>query len=839
MLVDMSIPDPDVILEDVPENFEKYRENWRATYEDKFRSVMQKANSDTFSLIVQLSPVDEDSTNSLFEDILRNRKQSALLYTIYRFISGKKLSVRDLADKKGETIGRGEEYAYVLKKIANGDHDFLYKLNLYNDWTASSDVFAYAVEDRVPEDYMQILEDEFSAIKYTLARKTRSSFYTHDERDRIEIQDGHLLNIDRQTSDQAKRDWSGRQRRRNISNVFVEIDEGRDRIRIATSNTNIRETLRDKLQDVLDVFLYDLETDVSKADIDKSKFESELSDDSESSARILAAEFERSNVSPALPIKISKKSYNRDVRPIIKSMEPEIITVELDNVSKLWAEVEGQEGTINFEQSLQQGFFRLDSNVDSQREHFQQIFRERFSEIFGVPVDKKIPLHWVTGDRESFIASILKNPSEYDSRRFPNQDLTEELEGLGIIDRRTVIQKKCIDCGKKDHRSLQECQSCGGNLQEVARYRVPRTSKPGIREFIKKILDREGIDYLSKHTEKIFRTEYEFLRVRVRGKEVDIHLNTTDVNLTEKAVEHLQKSLNPVLVVNPGEVKNMHLMDEGLTSTLDLAELVDLELAGDLPNDYIRTELETVARSTEELASSNARTAFENMTDMVSKPDSTDSIQFEQEIFHIFNQIVPNTQQWGSKRQGNVPDGFSELIFDTQQGTYFRSFTYDSKFTEDSDLKLDTDETRRLRGYVHRIINSEEFKSTKSELGQFIVITNAGDGGMNVVAERLNKMDKWDGYPVFMHASFPMALHVVYNENVELIRNNVDEFYEQLYRTLNGGNLYQTEQDDVEFYVSLSDEDVESLMDNFSANISDSGLQIDELREFLESDIFP
>lgn len=835
----MSIPDPDVILEDVPENYEKYREDWRASYEGKFRSVMQKADSDTFSLIVQLSPVDEDSSDSLFEDILRNRKRSALLYTIYQFISGKKLAVRGLADKKGETIGKGEEFAYILGKIADGDHDFLYKLNLYNDWTASSDVFAYAVEDEVPADYMRTIENEFSAIRYTLARKTRSDNYTHDERDKIELENGCLLNINRQTSDQAKRDWSGRQRRRNVSNVFVEMSEERDRIRIATSNTNIRETLRDKLQDVLDVFLYDLEIDVSKADVDKSQFESELVEDSDDSLRILAAEFERSNVSPALPVKISKKSYNRDIRPIIQSMEPEIISVELDNVSKLWAEVEGQEGTINFEQSLQQGFFRLDSNVDSQREQLQRVFRERFGEIFGVPVDKKIPLHWVTGDRQSFIASILKNPSEYDSRRFPNQDLTKKLEDLGIIDRRIVIQRKCVDCEKKDNRPFDECRSCGGDLQEVARYRVPRTSKPGIREFIKKILKREDTEYLSKHIEKIFQTEYEFLRVRVQAKEVDIHLNTKDVNLTENAVEHLQKSLNPVLVVNPGEVKNMHLMDEGLTSTLDLAELIDLELAGDLPNDYISRELEKVARSTEELASSNARTAFENMVQIVSEPDRPDSIQFEQEFFHLFNQIIPNTQQWGSKRQGNVPDGFSEVIFDTQQGTYFRSFTYDSKFTEDANLKLDTDETRRLRGYVHRIIGSEEFTSTKSKLGQFIVITNAGDGGMRVVAERLNKMNKWEGYPVFMHASFPMALHVAYNENVDLIRNNLDEFYEQLYRVMNGGKLYQTEKDNLEFYVSLSDKDVETLMRNFSENISDSGLEISELREFLEKDIFP
>ena len=140
---------------------------------------------------------------------------------------------------------------------------------MYDVWTASSDVFAYAVEDEVPTNYLQTIENEFSAIRYTLARKTRSNNYTHDERDQIELENGHLLNVSRQTSDQAKRDWSGRQRRRNVSNVFIEVNEKRNRIRIATSNTNIRETLRDKLQDVLDVFLYDLETDVSKGDVKK------------------------------------------------------------------------------------------------------------------------------------------------------------------------------------------------------------------------------------------------------------------------------------------------------------------------------------------------------------------------------------------------------------------------------------------------------------------------------------------------------------------------------------------------------------------------------------------
>lgn len=838
----MAAPALEDILDGVEVNYQKIRENWSASYKEKFKNLMQKSDQETLEYITHLCGVDLKNTNTLYQDIFRNRDRAILLYAIYNVVSGKKLSVRDLAEKKGDEVVKGTEYRYVLKQIVEGDSDFVYKVEIYSEWSKLSDVYVYEVENSLPDDCHEQIESSIQDIKQTLARKTRYNYYNHDDRDTIEYDNGALFNISRQTSDQARRDFTGTQRRRNLSNIFIELTNADGKVRIGTSNTNIRNVLRNSIQDCLNIYLVDLETNVERNEVDKEKFSNQITadvDDTDES-RVLAGEFKRTNISPSSPIKLSKQSYGRDIRPLIRSLAPDVISPDVDNVRKLWLELDGQPGKINFEQSVEAGFFRLDTDIDTQRDRIEEKFRNEFSERFGIPPDKKIPLHWITGNRRAAISSILKNPSSYNSREYPNQDLVNHLSDLGVVDLQEATPHRCEDCGKRYPNRTNECASCGGELKLVARYTVPQVSKTGVREYMKKLFEREGLEYLGKQTEKVYRTEYEFLRVQGESKKVDIHLNTDDVNLTSNAVKLLKKSLNPVVIINPGEVKNTALMDEAPVAKLDLAKIIDGHLSGDLPGDYISKAVHKVERSSQKRIANNANSAYERLKEVIRSPSKSDADQFEQELFHIINQIVPTTQQWGDKRNGNIPDGFAELFFKTGQGRYQKAITYDAKFTTTGEFHLDTDETRRLRDYVHRIIEFEEFKSSKTDLSHFIVITNIRDeGNMNVVAERLNKMMKWNGYPVYMHVDFILALHIMYNENLEAIQNNSNEFYTELYRTLNGGKLYQTEFDDQDSYISLDGADVEDMVSRFNENSENSFLDIDSLREFLEKDIFP
>jgi len=82
------------------------------------------------------------------------------------------------------------------------------------------------------------------------------------------------------------------------------------------------------------------------------------------------------------------------------------------------------------------------------------------------------------------------------------------------------------------------------------------------------------------------------------------------------------------------------------------------------------------------------------------------------------------------------------------------------------------------------------------------------------------------------------ALHITFNDNVRLIRRNIQEFYHQFYLVLNSGKYYHQDVED-DFYVDLSDEEARVLLENFEEEIDDSALDISSLRDFMERDILP
>ena len=152
---------------------------------------------------------------------------------------------------------------------------------------------------------------------------------------------------------------------------------------------------------------------------------------------------------------------------------------------------------------------------------------------------------------------------------------------------------------------------------------------------------------------------------------------------------------------------------------------------------------------------------------------------------------------------------------------------------------MSSKEAEMLRTYALKIYKSDEVKSSDSKFQNFIVITNARPGNFGSVgAKKLNGMRKWNGIPVLMHSDFLLGLYIGYNENMELIKDNIHDFYEQLYLTLNDGKLYH-QNIDREYYVHLTREDAKVFFENFRNEASVSGLDITELREFLEKDILP
>jgi hypothetical protein len=837
-------PQPTVseLLEDVPCDYSIYRDKWSETYSDKFKNILNDISSDGLDEACEFAGIDM-SEGAIFSELLSKSDRTVFLFTLYRFLNDKRLPVRDLAKQKGDRVLKDEEYSYVLSKINEGDSDIVFHIQLYSEWLDSNNKSNYRIKNSLPDDYENRFDGNSRGIRLSLSRGTRAQNFQYNQRRKLSFSDFTIFAISRQTSDSEKLDVTGAQRRRDVRNVFLKVDADEQLITIDTKSKGIRETLLNKCEELFSVLTEEADFVEDTDVVSRSTFEDEFSrhdiaDDED--IKLLNAEFRNTNVQPSLPLSVSKQSVEKEIRPVVAALSEEVIDVKLTNIRRFWFESEGVEVRVTVEENVDRGFLRLNTIIKTRSERKSNRIKERFRDRFAIPLDKKIPLHWITKERGDLISRMLKGVSYWETRYIQDDELVDTLvNSVGVLNRKDVNRKQCSGCERFYQRDHDDCPNCGNELEVFDTSFELNLSESGLRSYFRQKVKEEGLVYYGTKREKIYGKEYKFVQIGNGSDIIRVLLNTPDTNLTSGSAEHLRKSIQPVLVLNPGTVLDESLIKEVTSETIDLSEMLKSDLDGSLPDDYISDRLEKVARNTEKRISDNAVDAFEHLQKVCENPDDYRGEEFEQDAFHILKQAISNLEQWGTKRRGNQPDGFGELLFFKGGKNYFRSFAYDGKFTTSDEMSMPTKEANTLSDYALRIYKSEEVQKSDSKFMNFIVITNAKPGNFGSVgAKKLNRMQSWDGVPVLMHSNFLLGLHVGLNENSDVIRDNIHAFYEEFYKCINGGKMYHQDADN-EFFVHVTGEDVEELFNNVDDRVQSSGLDIDSLREFLEEDIIP
>lgn len=826
----------------VPLKYSVYKDSWGSTYRGQFSDILDDSTSDFIDLTLEFAGIDA-SEGSIIEKLLRESEKTVFVFSIYKFLDDKRLAIRDFGSKRGDSIRRGEEIEYVLEKLLDGDENLVYHLFLYDDWLDRSDKTPYRVQNRIPGDYKSRFEENKRGIQMTLSRQTRASNFRYRSQNRIEFSESTIFAIDRQASDTEARDMaSGSQRRRDVKTVFLEVNHEAGTIRIDTSSSGIQETLKTKIEEIFSILTVEADWIEDDEELSTSRFsdeftKSEVEDDDNS---ILSAQLRQTNTQPSIPITLSKQSEERDIRPVLSKFSDEILDINLQNIRQFWFSHIGTNARIKVEENIENNYLRLNADIKTQSETRQSQVSDAFSDSFGIPLNQKIPLHLVAKTRERLISQMLKGISAYEARYIRDDELVNTLtKNFGVLDKRQVQHKQCEGCGNIYLRDYDVCQKCGGSLEVFYDSFELSLSKSGTRRYFEQLVKDEGLTYYGQKKEGIYGREFEFYQIGDGGEIVRVLLNVEGGDLTPGSAKYLRKSIHPVLVLNPGTVIDQNLIEEITSEVLDLGDIIEKDLDDAIPTDYISKRLHSVARTTEKRISDNAHDAFKRFGELLKTPEEYSGGEFEQDAFHIIKQAVVSTEQWGEKRQGNQPDGFGELFFYKNDDEYFRSFAYDGKFTSKDEISMSSKEANMLRTYALKIYKSDEVKSSDSKFQNFIVITNANPGNFGSVgAKKLNGMRSWNGVPVLMHSDFLLGLYIGYNNNSELIKNNIHEFYEQLYLVINGGQLYH-QNIDRDFYVHLTREDAKILFQNFGDAASVSGLDVDELREFLEKDTLP
>lgn len=834
--------DLDEITSDVPLDYSVYRDKWSETYSDKFNDVLQSVDTDTFDAVLDFTGI-EQSEGSVFSQLRTKNQHSIFLYSLYRFIDDKRLAIQELAARNEEPVEAGEEFKYIIRKIIGGDTDAVFHLYLYEKWLKSNNKSRYNITTSIPEDYKSRFDENALGIRMTLSRRTRGQNFRYTERGKLEFPDGTIFALSRQTSDNEKQDITGPQRRRDEAHFFVAVDEDKEELVIDSKSNSIRDALHEKIKEEFSILTEEADLVGDKSQISISQFADEFSNDADGqNIEIWNVEFRKTNTQPPLPLTLSKKSEAEEVRAVLKELSEELLDTQITNIRRFWFSWNGVETRVTVEENVERNFLRLNADVKSLSETRTERIHQEFHETFGLPLNKKIPLHWVTKRRSRLIAQMLKGVSATESRYIQDGDLLDKMvNDIGVIKRKEIYRKQCEGCRNIYKSDRDKCNKCGGNLEVVQESFELEMDESGIDQYFRNQVKTEDLTYYEKKTEGIYGNKFKFYQIGDGENIVRVLLNSSDVNITPGTVDYLRKSLHPVLVLNPGTILDEKLIEEVTSESLDLSYIIDNDLSGTLEGGYIRERFEKVARNSEKRVAGSAIDSYEHIRQLIQDPDSDEGGEFEQDVFHILKQVVPTLEQWGEKRTGNQPDGFGELFFYNGNQKWFRSFAYDGKYTSSEELTIPTKEAVRLQNYAGRILSSDEVSSSESKFRNFIVVTNANPGNFgSVCASRLNRIrvnnESWKGVPVLMRVDFLLGLHVGYNENSEVIKENIHTFYEQLYLTLNGGQRFHRDTDD-EFFVHLTKEDSLELIENFEREAETDRINITSLREFLEEDI--
>lgn len=840
------IKDEDVgeLLEGVPSDFRKFKSKWDSTYKSKFESFLNQASDQTLELALEFANYDIEDNDVSELSLLESTDKSIFLFTLHRFLNDKKLVVVEFADRKGKSIDQSEAYKYVLGGILDGNNDIVFHIFLFSEWMGIRSRYRYHIKSQLPEDYVERFEDNSQGIRMTLSRNTRASNFDYSSRNRLEFQNSTIFGISRQASDIEKADVTGPQRRRDLRYVFLAIEPDKSLLTIGTRSKGIRDELKAKMEEIFSILTSDADIVEDEATISKTRFEEEIATfdtDDKKEIKVLSIEFRDTNTQPSVPLSVSKSSVGREIRPVIAHLGEELVDIDLMNIKRFYFTSYGVKAKVDIKENIEQSDLTLTSRIYTNSGIKAQKVRGAFESTFEIPLDKKIPLYWITRARQSLISQMLKGMGYWQTKYLKDEELLDMLtKEYEVISRRELIRLKCVGCENIYKRDYAEgCPSCGNDLQQFDTSFELSPSKRGIRKYVRNKVKSEGLTYYEKLTEKIYGNRFEFLQIGTGSTVIRVLLNTPDVNITPGTIRYLRKSLHPVLVVNPGTVVDETLLEEVTSEVVDLSEMVDKDLDDNLPSNFITSKVNAVLRGSEEQIAAAAADSFGHIQEVVKNEESYRGEIFEQDAFHILNQVVPTIQQWGAKRRGNQPDGFGELFFTKGGRNYFRSFAYDGKFTSDDELSMNSKEATTLRDYTHRIIKSDEVKRSDTDFKNFVVITNAGPGNFGSVgAAKLNRMRSWDGVPVLMHSDFLLGLHIGYNENIESIKENFHKFNEMLFRTINGGKMYHRDKEE-EYFVHLTKENAGHLFRDFADEIDESGLSIIELRKFLESDVLP
>ncbi|WP_088014523.1 hypothetical protein [Gottfriedia acidiceleris] len=629
-----------------------------------------------------------------------------------------------------------------------------------------------------------------------------------------------ILSIYKQVNDSTKQDFDKAIRNKEVSTILLSINSEQEIVEVKGANNSDAAHIITYIEETFPVKVSKIETGVFK------NYDPVLI----SNAFLSGEPIIKSKVKDFLVTKISfrtsllKKSPKMTYELENESIWPSVIDANdkgilsfrsIKDIEHIMAQVQNKKRLIR-SIVLSNGnvvFSMDDSKMDKA---IKQSFIEQFEGLFGIPLFHEISNYEFfegKADKLDYIMALSTSATLTEVER----TLFDKLVASKLIKENNKLILTCTACGdvsETEDMSFDletfhcSCENTSSYSKKISSCEVDIkkvTSKT--KQILTPSLLKMGYVASPKpSTIKIDEEKYQFINFHNDDTNETIQLFITSEHIRSSFMKRITTMMIPTIIVTVGMVEEavQSLKDQGVYpisfSKIYLSEEEELEK-------LIHNNIEIIKMQSQTIISKAADHATESLERTKSKPseivEGYDDKIFEDDVFAILKDLVPNGEKWGKEKSGKpFPEGiFAISTKNTKREDLRRVFSYDCKFTKkDIGYDLAKAEQRKAIDYVEKL-NDNPFIlrfSDKEELSAHLFISNRfqdhqKDGMREYFNEKLG--EKYDTHPVFLDIQSLLYLHKCYRKNVEHIDANRNLFYERLIHLFTRENITQQEID--------------------------------------------
>ncbi|MDA1836230.1 hypothetical protein PDJ96_05750 [Bacillus cereus group sp. BY17LC] len=751
---------------------------------------------------------DKKSVQQLFIQLL-TPEQKKEFKCLYEFAKRKKQYIKRFYNLKmlSNKIRYDSHELAQLKHLLNQHRSNLIELYTFYLWSIKGTGAIYSASKKISLTDAKKIYTEYKSdfINYLYKHAGNKEFKV---RSYTALEDGLFIQLYKQVSDVTREDFDSALRNKEPMSILLHIDCKNRLVEIKSCPNKDEKNIISFLEEA-----YKLDLDMLKVapfteyavETIKSAFINgcAVKENVDKNLVISRIAFKRSSLKNFPSIVFELDDY--DIWPSVRdAYEKKCINLNsLKDISSITMQIGEKKrnikGTVLGNGNVV--FTMDDSRIDKVT---KDRFIAEFKKQFGLPLFQEISNTEFIDGQSDKVDYLMGLTSSRDLST-EDQDMLGSLCEMGYIKKNSSMTKICRSCEEsfelEKEEDLLKCDSCGGEEFIKKKSETLHLEMSKINRFVKKTLTSiaEDLNYIMverKSTVKIEGEPYQFYSMVHGETNEQVQVLVCNEPVRQVVKNRLLKMMMPTIFIPVGMLaENMRHYSSNCIETISFGQIHK-----NSKEDVIKsfdTSIKKIKRNLKSTIALAASEAHESLMKTLGEPEDIDKSYddkiFEDDVFAVIRDLIPNCEKWGKEKSGKV---FPEGIFAISAKKGKKSepikkvYSFDCKFTtKNQGYDLNKGEQRKAVDYVEKLNNNpyvEKFSSSE-ELTAHIFISNRfqeqqKEGMDTHFYEKLE--DGYNTRAVFITIDAFLHLHKMYLENIEVVQRSQNLFFLHLMNIL-------------------------------------------------------